>query len=193
MIRISHLDASLFGLALAALGAGGCSKGSAATTSDAAAAAASGATATAGSGLAATAGPLGHPCGLLDASDVEAALGTKGFAPEETPARDPGGDAHCTWHVPGGGGFVEILLHHPTHADRFDHTAMLMKRVPASGIGDKAYVDPGMKWGHVDVLKGAQTFMLQVERGNVATGHKGTREEMQASAESLARKVAAKL
>lgn len=132
------------------------------------------------------------PCSLLDRSDVQAALGTADFAPTGNAAREPAGDAGCTWHVPHGGGFVEVLIHHPSRAESFDRTATLMKKTPVSGVGDRAYAGK-YGWGNLDVLKGGQTFMLQVSAGNIVSGMARTHEQMQASAETLAKKVCGEL
>jgi hypothetical protein len=134
-----------------------------------------------------------HPCGLLTPADVEAALGTKDFTPEEHAGTDPMGSPQCIWHLPHGRGFVEVMLKPLTAAVDFDRMAVLMKQAPVEGVGDKAYSQPNLHWGHVDVLKSGQVFMLQTSRGNIATGMTESVNQMQEQAVTLARKVAGEL
>jgi hypothetical protein len=172
-----------------------CSRSSSTSTTDASAAvvpAAPAAAPAAAVELARLPEALAHPCTLLDRADIEAALGTGNFTPEETPCKQPAGGGGCTWHVPKGGGFAEVLLRHPSNRADFERLMVEMGRTPLDGLGDRAYVAPKMKWGHVDVVKNGQVFMVQVSRGNVATGMTAGHDSMQEATLTLARKVASK-
>jgi hypothetical protein len=137
---------------------------------------------------------LAHACSAFADADVEQALGTKKFEPWESPGGASGGDAECRWRIPGGGGFVQFILHHPARTQaEFDRLARALKREPYAGLGDAAYVDPDYKWGHVDVMKNGQDFKVQVSRGNPITGLTATVTTMRDSAVTLARKFASKL
>ena len=116
-----------------------------------------------------------HPCQILTRADAEKVLGSKDLREKETTETVTNGvpsDVGCVWSVTGGGGFAEIHIHVPTKKDRFDHvSAFTPERTVVGNVGDKAYLETKTKWGHVDVLKGDQTFFVQVESGNSAFGH----------------------
>jgi Protein of unknown function (DUF3558) len=131
---------------------------------------------------------LAHPCSAFADADIEEALGTKNFAPWESPGGASGGDAECRWRIPKGGGFVQLIVHHPARTQaEFDRLAHALKREPFAGVGDAAYVDPDYKWGHIDVMKNGQDFKIQVSRGNVITGATAKLTTMRDAAVTLAR------
>jgi hypothetical protein len=134
-----------------------------------------------------------HPCALLTQGDVEVALGAKDFTSDEHGASEPTGSAGCSWRLPQGRGFAEIQLKPFAAAADFEHLAALMKQTPVQGVGEKAYAQPNLRWGHVDVLKDGQVFMVQVSRGNIGTGLTDSVSAMQAQAVTLAGKVAGKM
>jgi hypothetical protein len=136
---------------------------------------------------------LAHPCTLLTEAEVEAALGTKDFAPQESPCKEPVGGGGCTWHIPKGGGFVEVQLNHPSDAEGFDRLMHEMQRVPVAGVGDRAYGEPKYRWGHLDVIKNGQRYMVQVSRGNIATGMAATEQALQETTLALAKIIADRL
>jgi hypothetical protein len=147
-----------------------------------------------GTGSAALDAVLAHACSAFDDADIEAALGTKSFAPWESPAGATGGDAECRWRIPQGGGFVQLIVHHPAKTQaQFDRVALALKRERFPGLGDTAYVDPDYKWGNVEVMKNGQDFTVQVSRGNPITGNTAKVATMREGAVTLARSFANKL
>ena len=130
-----------------------------------------------------------HPCSLLQRADAEGILGTSDLHQEEQGG--PPGDARCAWSVKGARGMVELRVNFPTRKDGFDQGSPDRTLVP--GIGDRAYVQRRLSWGHVDVLKGDQTFFVQIEQGSVAGGHPSDPDQLRTQAVILARTVASRM
>ncbi len=152
----------------------------------------SGATADAGaspSSSADRAAKLSHPCALLLRSDAELILDSTDLQQLEEPG--PPGDARCVWAVNGQRGFVELHVNFPTRKDIFDEPQA--DRLAISGIGDRAYFQKRSRWGHVDVLKGDQTFFVQIELGSLASGRAKTPDQARSQAIGLARSIAGRL
>ena len=59
---------------------------------------------------------------------------------------------------------MELRIEVPSHKDSFDRDRGGGK--PLAGVGDRAYVQTRVPWGRVDVLKGDQTFSLQVKHAD---------------------------
>jgi hypothetical protein len=135
---------------------------------------------------AATAAKFAHPCNLLQRSDAEAILGTTDLQRQEEPG--PPGDAHCLWAVNGARGFVELRVQFPTRASTFDIPAP--DRTPVPGVGDRAYLQKRRSWEHIDVLKGDQTFFIQIGRRGPSSMRP---EEVQTEAVAVARTVASRM
>jgi hypothetical protein len=132
---------------------------------------------------------LSHPCRLLLRADAEEILGPGDLVQQEEPG--PPGDARCVWAVKGQRGFVELHINFPTRNDTFDEPQS--DRVPVSAVGDRAYVQKRLSWGHVDVLKGDQTFFVQIEHGSLADGRPKSADQVRSEAIVLARTIAARL
>jgi hypothetical protein len=103
-------------------------------------------------------GGFAHPCALLQRADAESVLGATDLHEDERPG--PPGDARCAWAVNGGRGLVELYIQLPSRKDDFDHSNQEREQVP--GVGDRAYIQKRRAIGHVDVLKGEQTFYVQL-------------------------------
>ena len=138
---------------------------------------------------AATAAKFANPCNLLQRSDAEAILGTTDLQQQEEPG--PPGDSHCIWAVNGARGFVELRVQFPSRASSFDVSAP--DRTPVPGVGDRAYIQKRLSWGHIDVLKGDQTFFIQIEHGSLAAGRPRGPEEVRTEAVAVARTVASRM
>jgi Protein of unknown function (DUF3558) len=134
-------------------------------------------------------GKFAHPCSILRRADAEAILGTHDLHEEEQPG--PPGDARCAWSTSAGLGMVELRVHFPSRKDIFDRR--VQDRTPVPGIGDKAYVEKRQTWGHVDVLKGDQTFFVQIERSKVNTGTDDDPDKVRADTIALARTLAPRI
>lgn len=132
---------------------------------------------------------LSHPCRLLLRSDAEEILGPGELQPLEEPG--PPGDARCVWAVKGQRGFVELHVNFPTRKDGFDEPHA--DRVPVSGVGDWAYVQKRLSWGHVDFIKGDQTLFVQIEHGGLADGHPKSPDQVRSETLVLARTIAGRL
>jgi hypothetical protein len=145
---------------------------------------------TEGGAGAADSGPFAHPCQLLQRGDVEPVLGTADLRPTEEPAGHPG-DARCLWAVSNARGFAELRIHVPTRKDELLRPSA--ERRPVPNLGDKAYALSRNTWGHVDVLKGDQTFYVQVQRPGGPGSHDESPDKAQQDAVALARVVAARL
>ena len=130
-----------------------------------------------------------HPCTLLQRADAEGILGTSDLHQEEQGG--PPGDARCAWSVNGGRGLVELRVNFPARKDDFDKGSPDRTLVP--GIGDRAYVQRHLRWGHVDVLKGDQTFLVQIEPGSAAGGHPSNPDQVRVQAVTLARTIASRM
>ena len=175
MSTLSAFSRSLpFALGLSiAMSVVACSKHATDASSDAGASAAPSASTATGTSF--VPAKYAHPCQILTRADAEKVLGSKDLREKETTETVTNGvpsDVGCVWSVTGGGGFAEIHIHVPTKKDRFDKvTAFTPERTVVGNVGDKAYLETKTKWGHVDVLKGDQTFFVQVESGNSAFGH----------------------
>ncbi len=132
---------------------------------------------------------LAHPCKLLTEGDAEEALGTSDLRMTEQPAGSPG-DARCLWSVTAGRGFVELLVHVPSRKDTFGAGP---GSTPLPGVGDRAYARSRASWGHVDVLKGDQTFFVQVQSPAPQPGAGPAADAAQKAAVAIARNVASRL
>jgi hypothetical protein len=130
-----------------------------------------------------------HPCDILQRSDAEGILGTTDLTEQEQPG--PPGDAHCIWAVKGARGFVELRVHFPTRKDGFDRAVPDRTSVP--GIGDRAYLQKRLSWGHIDVLKGDQTFFVQIEHGMVAAGRPPSPDQVRTETIALARTIVSRM
>jgi hypothetical protein len=130
-----------------------------------------------------------HPCSLLSRSDAEEILESTDLQPLEEPG--PPGDSHCVWAVNGARGFVELRVQFPSRKASFDQP--MADRRPVSAVGDRAYVQKRLSWGHVDVLKGDQTFFVQIEHGSLAGGRPKTADQVQSEAIVLARTIAGRI
>lgn len=97
------------------------------------------------------------------------------------------GDAVCGWSPVGASGRVELRIHVPSRKAEFSR---LPERKAIPGIGDAAYLETNTARGHVDVLKGEQTFYVQIEHGNLSKANPVT-THMEAI--SLARTIASRL
>jgi hypothetical protein len=135
-------------------------------------------------------GKFAHPCSILRRSDAEAALGSHDLQENEQPG--PPGDARCAWSTDNGRGMVELRVHFPSRTDGFDRD--VRDRMPVPGVGDRAYVEKRLTWGHVDVMKGGQTFFVQIERSRVtASGVADDPDKVRADTIALARTVASRI
>jgi hypothetical protein len=130
-----------------------------------------------------------HPCDLLQRSDAEAILGSTDLQQQEEPGGP--GDAHCIWAVNAARGFVELRVQLPTRKDGFDRP--VPDRLPVPGVGDRAYIQKRLSWGHLDVMKGDQTFFVQIEHGSLAAGRPHTPEEVRTETIALGRTVASRM
>jgi hypothetical protein len=130
-----------------------------------------------------------HPCDLLRSSDAEAILDSTDLQQQEEPGGP--GDAHCIWAVNGARGFVELRVQLPTRKDGFDRP--VPDRLPVPGVGDRAYIQKRLSWGHLDVLKGDQTFFVQIEHGGLAAGRPHSPEEVRTETIALGRTVASRM
>jgi hypothetical protein len=130
--------------------------------------------------------PIAHPCSVLRRSDVEPVLGTSDLQMDEQPGG--AGDAVCGWSPPGRSGRVELRIHVPSRKADFSHLPIERKPIPC--IGDAAYLEANTARGHVDVLKGDQTFYVQVQQGNLS-GVNPTTTHTQAT--TLARTIASRM
>ena len=139
--------------------------------------------------LSAPAGKFAHPCTVLRRSDAEALLGTTDLHEVEEPG--PPADARCAWSVTSGRGLVELRVHFPTRKEGFDRA--VPDRNPVTGVGDRAYVQKRLSWAHVDVLKGDQTFFVQIERGGLAPAQERDPEQMRSDAITLARTIVSRM
>ena len=101
---------------------------------------------------------LAHPCSLLQRSDAEGILGSTDLHEDEQPGAP--GPARCAWAVNGGRGMVELYIQIPSQKDDFERSQQ--ERSPVPGVGDRAYIQKRRAIGHVDVLKGEQTFYVQL-------------------------------
>ena len=137
----------------------------------------------------ALAGKLAHPCSLLQRADVEPILGSTDLQQKEEAG--PPGDAHCIWAVNGARGFVELRVQFPTRAAGFDVGAP--DRVAVPGVGDRAYLQKRLSWGHIDVLKNGQTFFIQIEHGSLAAGRPRSPEDVRTETVALARTIASRM
>jgi hypothetical protein len=142
-----------------------------------------------GASSSASEGKFAHPCSILRRADAEAILGTHDLHEEEQPG--PPGDARCAWSTTAGLGMVELRVHFPSRKDIFDRR--VQERTPVPGIGDKAYVEKRQTWGHVDVLKGDQTFFVQIERSKVNTGAQDDPDKVRTDTIALARTLAPRI
>jgi hypothetical protein len=97
------------------------------------------------------------------------------------------GDAVCTWSPTGTSGSVELRIHVPSRTAEFSR---LRERKAIPGIGDEAYLEQNTARGHVDVLKGGQTFYVQVDHSNLAAVSPA---RTHAEATGLARDVASRM
>jgi len=138
---------------------------------------------------AAAAAKLAHPCDILQRADAEAILDTSDLQEQEEPGSP--GDAHCIWAVNGARGFVELRIQVPSRKAGFDRS--VPDRVPVSGIGDRAYIQKRLSWGHIDVLKGDQTFFVQIEKGTPAAGRPLGPDQVRTETITLARTVASRM
>jgi hypothetical protein len=134
-------------------------------------------------------GKFAHPCSILQRADAEAILGTKNLREEEQPG--PPGDARCAWSVKDARGIVELYIQIPSRKRAFDRSSA--DRTPVPALGDKAYVQKRQTWGHVDVLKGEQTFFVQVERSNIVSGAGPDPAGLSVEVIALAKKVASRM
>jgi hypothetical protein len=132
---------------------------------------------------------LAHPCSVLQRSDAESILGTTDLHEEEEPGIP--GDARCAWSRNGGRGRVELRIHVPSRKEGFDNA--VPDRSPIPGLGDSAYARKRLSWGHVDVLKGDQTFFVQVQPGDAATGHGESPDKAREQAIALARTIVTRI
>jgi hypothetical protein len=132
---------------------------------------------------------LAHPCQLLQRADAEAILDTSDLQQQEEPGSP--GDAHCIWAVNGARGFVELRIQVPSRKAGFDRS--VPDRLPVAGVGDRAYLQKRLSWGHIDVLKGEQTFFVQIEKGTPAPGHPVSPDQVQTETVALARTVASRM
>jgi hypothetical protein len=131
-----------------------------------------------------------HPCSILQRSDAEAILGSADLHEEEQPG--PPGDARCAWSAIASRGMVELLVQFPARKEGFDRSSQ--DRTPIRGIGDKAYLQKRLNWGHVDVLKGDRTFFVQVERSRIrASGSADDPDQVRADTVALARTLAPRI
>jgi len=138
---------------------------------------------------AAAAAKIAHPCDILQRADAEAILDTTDLQQQEEPGSP--GDAHCIWAVNGARGFVELRIQVPTRKAGFDRS--VPDRLPVSGVGDRAYIQKRLSWGHIDVLKGDQTFFVQIEKGTLAAGHPLGPDQVRTETIALARTVASRM
>ncbi|HEX3344430.1 MAG TPA: hypothetical protein VHS09_07640 [Polyangiaceae bacterium] len=130
-----------------------------------------------------------HPCDILRRADAEAILGSSDLQDQEEPG--PPGDARCIWAVRGARGFVELRVHFPSRKDTFNQPAP--DREPVPGIGDKAFVQKRLSWGHVDVLKGDQTFFVQIKPGDTPGEGSPGLDHVRAQTIALARTLAPRI
>jgi hypothetical protein len=131
-----------------------------------------------------------HPCSILQRSDAEAILGTGDLHEEEQPG--PPGDARCAWSAIARRGMVELRVQFPARKEGFDRNVPDRMSIP--GIGDKAYLQKRMNWGHVDVLKGERTFFVQVERSRIGVnGGADDPDKLRADTVALARTLAPRI
>jgi hypothetical protein len=130
--------------------------------------------------------PIAHPCSVLRRSDAEPLLGGSDLQMDEQPGG--AGDAVCGWFQPGRSGRVELRIHVPSRKADFSHIPLERKPIP--GIGDGAYLEANTARGHVDVLKGDQTFYVQVQHGNLSAANPTTTHT---EAITLARTIASRL
>jgi hypothetical protein len=144
----------------------------------------------AGASAQAATDPFAHPCQILQRADVQSVLGPAELQSTEEPAGHPG-DARCLWAVSNAKGFAELRIHVPTRKDELMKADAERKAVP--GLGDKAYVLSRNSWGHVDVLKGDQTFFVQLQRPGGPGSHDEAQDRAQQDAIALARIVASRL
>jgi hypothetical protein len=172
-------------LVVAGLLATACSRGS----GHAGPASSSSATASASAEASTADAKFAHPCSILQRSDAVAVLGSNDLHEEEQPGRP--GDARCAWSTVAGRGMVELRMHFPSRKDTFDRNVQERTLVP--GIGDKAYVEKRLTWGHVDVLKGEQTFFVQIERSRVAASGGDDPDKVRVDTIALARTIAARI
>lgn len=137
----------------------------------------------------ATASPterFAHPCQLLPKADALEVLGPAELTSTEEPAGDPG-DARCLWSVVGGRGFVDLRIHVPSRKDEIKGGGDGRRSV--GGVGDLALARPNSSLGDLEVLKGDQTFLVQVRGANRIQSP----DKLQMDAVNIARLVAARL
>jgi len=132
---------------------------------------------------------LAHPCDMLQRADAEAILDTSDLQQQEEPGSP--GDAHCIWAVNGARGFVELRIQVPSRKAGFDRS--VPDRLPVPGVGDRAYLQKRLSWGHIDVLKGDQTFFVQIEKGTPAAGRPLGPDQVRTETIALARTVASRM
>jgi hypothetical protein len=127
-----------------------------------------------------------HPCQLLPKADAQQVLGQVELASNEEPAGSPG-DARCVWNVVGGRGFVDLRVHVPSRKDEMKQGGAGRRNVP--GVGDLALARTKGGWGDIEVLKGDQTFLVQIHgAARVESPDKADQDAVQ-----IARLVAARL